>query len=902
MPLQQNGNEKYAIYRESEHQELWYPDVDLTKPVQVHIPSALGLLGYFVCVRVPGKWADKLGDVTVKAKIGGLRPDDLHLKAGEGVTVEDRVPSLEKGFVWRLLCRAYMSRGDGQLSFLNWPRKLGKTDLLLCTWPRYLVSGQADDWLECQDDPLWTPTGIPLGGIGGGRIDLCRDGRFRNFSGNNNQDMPLEDPAGLPMAFLAVEQGDELHTLTSSQMAIGDFDCCRMLEFTGRFPQAELSAVDCLPGVDVTVVASGTLCPHNLRWSSIPGLLLRWHVTNTTKVEQKVVCLFNWPNVIGYGGGIAQEETDTGKGDGTYCYWEDTDGAIESKVQTDLYDGVLFRGTDKPNRLNSSGRHILAVKRVQDADSGAKGSAGEGYVWQEVTVPAGGTETVDMALVWAMPHWVDTKGGNRGHYWQNHFAGAEEMAAELLKHSDEILKQAGSLADLLEKTDLPDWLKSRLSNCNYPLVSNSVWVKDGRFSINEGPTEMSGVYGTIDQRLGAHFATQALFPELNAKELREFAAVQAENGDINHDLGAGHLESPARGQRWPDIQCSFVIQTARHAWTTGDKAFEAEMWPKARKALLRTAIWAEEGGGVAQVGHKSGLGTSYDGYHYEGTTPYVGTLWLAALAVAEKWARRLNDAEIIPQIEKWRAAAIDRMEKDLWNGSFYWTYNSAQGPKRETAFAGMLAGQVYTRMLTGTNVLPDDRLLPSVDALMKLNGSAKFGVPPDEVTPAGESAVEFGWLPYVEAFGLTAAATARDPRVLPLWERMMAAVDQNGTRLCDTRLMYRPQSGEPSWGAFYMTAPASWLVYDSLLDFFYSPDDALLRLNPQFAGKMAVVHPLWWGIAEARDGKITLRIERVFTDQPLAIAAVEVLQKTGGYRKMALPQQVAIKAGSVVSW
>ena len=39
--------------RENEHQELFYLGVDLNQPVEVHIPSPLGPLGYYVFVRVP---------------------------------------------------------------------------------------------------------------------------------------------------------------------------------------------------------------------------------------------------------------------------------------------------------------------------------------------------------------------------------------------------------------------------------------------------------------------------------------------------------------------------------------------------------------------------------------------------------------------------------------------------------------------------------------------------------------------------------------------------------------------------------------------------------------------------------------------------------------------------------
>ena len=290
--MAENNTENYTICGECEHQELWHPHADLTDPVDVHIPSALGVLGYYVCVRVPEAWADKLGSVEFKAQIGGLRPDDVYLNAGDIINDDDpaTIPSTTDGYVWRLLFRAYMSRGDGVVEILNWPKEIARTDLLLCTWPRYITSGQADDFLACQADPLWAPTGIPLGGIGCGKVDLCRDGRFRNFSANNNQDMPFEQPAGIDGAYLAVARGDDLVSITSAPVA--GARPCKDLTFDGRFPQVQLSAPGCFPGVDAHVTAAGMFCPHDLRRSSIPGMLVRWHLANTGSTEQQLRCIF----------------------------------------------------------------------------------------------------------------------------------------------------------------------------------------------------------------------------------------------------------------------------------------------------------------------------------------------------------------------------------------------------------------------------------------------------------------------------------------------------------------------------------------------------------------------------------------------------------------------------------
>ena len=902
--------------RENEHQELFYLGVDPRKPIAIHIPSPLGWLGYFVYLRVPAPHAPRLAAVSVKADVLGLRDSHVVLAPGEGAPATADVPSRHPGLAWRCFGRPALARGDGTLTLQNWPADIPTADLLLCTWPRFIESGMADAWIAAQADPLWAPSGVPLGGIGGGRVDICRDGRFRNFSMNNNQDAPVEDPDGLPGAYLAVTCGAATRELASRPIVSGH-EPARRLEFEPRFPQAALRAPSLFQGLDVAVTLSGTLCPHDLKRSSLPGFLVRWEVTNRGKAPRTVTCRMGWPNLVGIGGRVAEAESGIGYGDGYYRQWDDPTGRQEFAIETGTCSSVRYKGRPREEFLSSAGEHILAVARESGMTAVARCDEGRGEVTAEITVEPGTTASATMAVAAAMPHWIDSLKVDRGAFWQNHFADAHAMADFLIAEADAILRDAGALAQLLDEGKLPAWLRARLNNCCYPLVTNSVFYRDGRFSINEGPTEMAGCYGTIDQRLAAHPATQLLFPQLNATELGLFGAVQGPTGGINHDLGGGNLERGPGEQAWPDLPCSFIIQTARHAWSTGDAAFAAAAWPRARRALLRHAKWAEEGRGVAQVGE--GLGTSYDGYHYVGTTGYMATLWLAALAVAEKWATREGDAELLGLIPGWRDAALRRLNADLWNGRHFIAYGNSAGLRRDTCHAGQLAGQAFARLLTGTDVLPDDRLRSCVDALLAMNGSDRFAVPPDEVAPDGSAATAFGWLPYVEGFMLTAVASLGDARLWPLWERMIKVVDGDYAHPCDTRLMYRPLRGEPSWGAYYMTAPASWLVYDAMLDFFYEPAEGSLRLRTSTPGRFPLVHPLFWAVADiGRSGNVTLTVRRVFAGSPPALAALDVPGSTarvtmarrkltaepgpGVYRRFRLPQPVALAEGTAIQW
>lgn len=891
------------VYLETEHQELFAAAADVRQPVRLHVPSALGKLGYYVCLRVPRQYADSFHDTVTHLVVGGLYPDDVTLPRGDGCKGSHLFPSKLEGHCWVLLCRAFVSRGDGVLTFRRLPSGLRRADVLLCTWTRFLESGQADDWLAGQDDPLWASGGVPLGGVGTGKVELCRDGRFRNYSGNNNQDMPFEEPDGLDGAYLSVEVGGEARVLATR--AAGALPPVRELRADLAFPRVTLTAPDAFPGVEVRVLASGPIVPHDAATSALPGFIVRWTVRNRLAKPAAVTCRLAWPNLVGQGGGIGKPETRIGYADGYYRFWESPPEWQAEPVRGRGWQGLRYGNAPAPECASADGAQFLAVRGgdgVQVDINPRRGS-----VARVVTVPPRDEANVDMVVVWAMPHWIDSLGTERGLYWQNLASDGKGLVSLFWRHFERILGEGGSLRRLLAAGSLPGWQQERLVNCCYPLVTNSVFYKDGRFSINEGPTEMAGCYGTLDQRLGAHPAAQFLFPELNAQELRQFAAYQSPNGGVNHDFGGGHLESGPRDQSWPDIPCSFVLQLARHAWSLGDAKFAREMWPRVKKAIDRARLWSDAGGGVAQVGGPDHLGTSYDGYHYVGTTPYLGTLWIATLRVAGEWARREGEPETAAEMESLAAQALARMEADLWNGKYYRSYGSVTGPVNGNCHAGMLAGEWYARMLAGCDVLPRERLKSCGKAWMRLNGSRKFAVPPDEVSPEGEARSEYGWLPYVEAFGLAALAAAGVNGIEPVWKRILAAMQGAGRHPCDTKLMYQPLSGGQSWGAYYMTAPASWLVYEALIDFWFDASTGTLRIGTKRDGDWPVIHPRFWGLARVRKGKVSLEVVRHF-GRPARVCAVQVPRPDragddgGPYAEHRLPTVAVLKKGALLKW
>lgn len=139
----------YNIH-ETEHQELFFLQVNPLKPIDIHIPSALGTLSHYIYVRVTRAEAALLAGVSSRFDIDGYHEDHLSVAAGEGLKGERAIASKCPDLVWYCLGVAAISRGNGLLQFNDWPGELPVVDLLLCTWPRFVTSGQADDWMELQ--------------------------------------------------------------------------------------------------------------------------------------------------------------------------------------------------------------------------------------------------------------------------------------------------------------------------------------------------------------------------------------------------------------------------------------------------------------------------------------------------------------------------------------------------------------------------------------------------------------------------------------------------------------------------------------------------------------------------------------------------------------------------------
>lgn len=168
-------------------------------------------------------------------------------------------------------------------------------------------------------------SGIPLGGLGTGSVELRADGRFHDWEIFNNYlwsgaacdeppDMWSEDaffavrvkPDGAPPRVRLLYDDDK-----KSRAADGWYDHAIMYNFpfvrsipgiaySSRFPFAHLVYHDDALPVQITLVAFSPFIPHNAKDSALPLAFFTFTVVNPSPATCDVSLLFSMRNCVGY--------------------------------------------------------------------------------------------------------------------------------------------------------------------------------------------------------------------------------------------------------------------------------------------------------------------------------------------------------------------------------------------------------------------------------------------------------------------------------------------------------------------------------------------------------------------------------------------------------------------------
>ena len=666
-------------------------------------------------------------------------------------------------------------------------------------------------------------SGVPLGGIGTGKIDFCPNGKFTNVTTNNNAvahicvDKATSEyvvtPQGIPGAFLAcfVEGYGARILKTHSFEGYGTLKR-KEIRYQGLFPRALVRYPE-MAGVSVELEAFSSLQldddgSNHYKDSSLPAAVFLFRLKNNLTARRQISVAMSWRNLTGLGG--------YPRG----CTINDLRGNYVSFEADDDWQGLWFGSKRRKVDPRFEGNYALTAGggemtymagwspgvgnesdfwTVFSRDGRLNGFCGKGQlgaICASVWLEPGETQEIPIVLAWYFPNLIgDTD--ERPYYgtaYSNWFKDSKEVACYLLDNYPRLLEGIWAWQNALLNSSLPRWLAIKCITDIFPIVANSFYTKDFRFSILEAHPSMSGCLGTIDQRAASNSIYTMCFPELCKSELSLFANQQItednpyrfgkhwnfktgkkdldfdNKGAIRHEVGWDHLEGGDFGRKenaqtqWPDLATVFVLQCYEYIIWSGDRDFLDFVYPKVKLALEYESRLDQNGDGVADLW---GPGTcTFDNpidYPMYGASPFIASLHLAALEAARQMALLKGDQQYVSLCEAQAAKIRETMEMTLWSDQlqhFYLWYdnlyeNWKTGPRphescAESNFIAQVAGQWFAHLFNFGYLFDPTKLRKALKAIKEQNHLPVQYCPANVVLPDGR--ITSSWPYYAEVY------------------------------------------------------------------------------------------------------------------------------------------------------
>ena len=754
-----------------------------------------------------------------------------------------------------------------------WGVGLALAAFALC-WLADPVAATIDpETLTVSDERL--PAGVPLGGIGTGKVDLLTDGSFGNLTANNNWARPIQE---LPGSFFAIRtehgagaarRSDARVLALSSEYG---FPAVNSVRYQGRFPEASVRYSHPSLPLAVSLRAAGSFIPRNVKDSSLPQATFSFTLGNPGTTPVDATLAFSWENVVGCGGSSKE-------------IWRDRTGNRQAIQINDGRILLVFQSSAQPQgeRGNALGEYAItgAAEGARFAalpfwNAGGDGkefwtSFASGPLFEQkppvlqgregsvhpagalaatVQVPPGGASRVDFVLAWHMPRVLLPDGKDLGHGYANTFASATAVAEYALRYRETLRSGTEQWHELLVKSSLPDWFKARLLTALSPMVANSLLTRASQFYLLDSLEDPLARIGATEHWLVANTAAALLFPELERDALRQAAGLQGTSGEFPRaagslDKGVAAGSEPVR----PDAACQFVLSAYRHYRWTGDADGMRIAYPAVIQGLQWLHSLDTDGDGLPE-------GATAWAQREPGTFSYTAGLYLAALRAGEELARVTQDRKLAEELGRRVAVGRASAVAELWNGRLFTRgQDPATGQRSENLFAGSLAGE-WAGWLLGLPEVYDRRLAnTALRRLMEQFSVAGLHVPPNEIRPDGAAeaaSADQAWSGYQSTY-LAALAIARGhpdaglalARRLHEAEAIRARAPFAPPRGCD------PRTGRAISPASDATALGSWNLYCAYAGLEPDEPARILGVSPSLPGSVYGLHaplftPRYW--------------------------------------------------------
>ncbi len=575
---------------------------------------------------------------------------------------------------------------------------------------------------------------LTLGGIGAGSIQINGRAQRAVWQIFNNH-----RHAVVPHSFFAVrvKAADAEPVVRALQTTpVGPLAAINALSFRGEYPFGWYDFKDANVPVKISMETFSPLVPLDVRNSAIPCAIFNFTAANPTDRPVEVSFLAAQQNAVGY---LADKPID-GR---TYPGY----GGNRNRVLHGNKATVLHLTSERPKDTRGGGdMALMAVAgdatgsaSWEDLRKLAKGFAAEGALSgpdRAGPSPAGQTidaalavsfslepgqqRTVPFVLTWHFPTGPHGAGewGGAGNMYANWWPDALAVAREVEENLAELTRRTRLYHDSLYESNLPYWLLDRISSQVAVLRSQTCfWTKDGYFGGWEGCCRTRGCcHGNCNHVWHYAQAHARLFPSIARRMRQQEFRFQSADGAIPHRQPKSH---PAF-----DGQCGAVLNSYREYLISADRKWLDQNWPSIKRGMdYIVATWDKDEDGVLAGPQWNTL----DGA-LAGSSSWLGTLYLAALAAAEKMALLEDEPQAAKRYAQIRASGSNKQDTTLFNGEYY--IQIPEEKPHEDYGTGchidQVLGQWWAHQLDLGWLYPPERVRSALGALVKYNFRGNF--------------------------------------------------------------------------------------------------------------------------------------------------------------------------------
>lgn len=402
----------------------------------------------------------------------------------------------------------------------------------------------------------YTASGVALGGIGAGSVEVRADGLLHDWLIFNNgvwttlekyrQFYPL-DERGFFLAVRAESGGRAAVRMLQSRGYVlgGDpykapwLKPVKAVEYSGEPPLARLKYVDDLP-LEISAEFLSPFIPGDLKSSSTPAVVIRIVVRNASSSAVKAAVMAGLRAPFKRAAAKADGGIVTVRGLGEPDESPLRDGSMALAIRGGATSFAVVRAPGYEEygfqRYEQTLEMLTAWINFRREGGLQAPSAGEGQgLWALAAASAelgpGEARAIDVVLTWYFPNHYDQFGERLGHYYENFFADARAVAEHVLKNLDYLYGETVKFHDALYGLEgLDGWVADLVASQLTTLVKATWLTKDGRFALWEGLGDKYyggpalNAFNTTDVIFYAFPTLLSLFPELAAKYLIQHAA------------------------------------------------------------------------------------------------------------------------------------------------------------------------------------------------------------------------------------------------------------------------------------------------------------------------------------------------------------------------------------------